>query len=431
MTPGARIAAVIALLEEIARGRTPADRALAGYVRTRRYIGAKDRRAIGDTLFAVLRRVVPIDHALAPATPTARLRAARYLAEQGEDPDRIFSGEGHAPAPLAPDERAALAAAQDCPIPDWAAANLPQWLQPRFARRFGDRWREHAEALNRSAPVDLRVNRLKADREAARAALEAAGHAAMPTPWSPDGLRLDARFVPGALAPFTEGWVEPQDEASQLVALLTDARPGMTVVDLCAGAGGKTLALAATMENRGRLVACDSDPRRLARLAPRTARAGVTIVDQIVVKTDGEPLPPPLAGLAGRADRVLVDAPCSGTGTWRRQPDARLRLGEGDLDRLVALQDRLLAQAAELVRPGGRIVYAVCSVLAEEGPECIAATAGRSPALHPIAPSILMEKAGLPPLPGACMADPRGLTLTPLDCGTDGFFIGALERHAG
>ncbi|MGF1624979.1 MAG: RsmB/NOP family class I SAM-dependent RNA methyltransferase [Alphaproteobacteria bacterium] len=420
MTPAARIAAVITLLDDVALGRQPADQALAAYVRRRRYIGAKDRRAIADTLFAILRALTATDFRLGQAEKSGRLRAARWLVDGGADLDALFSGGGYAPAPLTAAERAAL----DQPptaLPDWAAANLPEWLVPAFRRRFGDDWPQQAAALNAPAPVDLRVNRLKATRDQARGALAEAGIVAQPTPFSPDGLRLEARFVPGSLAAFAEGWVEPQDEASQLVATVAGAQPGMTVVDLCAGAGGKTLALAAAMDNRGRLVACDTDGRRLARLAPRADRAGVRIIDQIIVNDD-DTTPP---GLAGVADRVLVDAPCSGTGTWRRQPDARLRIEAETLERLGRVQDRLIRRAALLCKPGGIVVYAVCSVLLEEGPERIASASTADPRLQPVPPAELA--AGIPPLPAACLADERGLSLGPRDCGTDGFFVGALR----
>lgn len=427
MTPGARVAAVIALLDEVGRGLMPADQALAAYARARRYIGSKDRRAIADELYATLRRIVAIDHALAPGVATGRLRAARHLAEQGLAPATAFSGEGYAPPPLTAEEQAILAAAGAEPPPDWAEANLPQWLLPAFVRRFGDRWREEAEALNRPAAVDLRVNTLKTTREAALASLAAAGIAATPTPFAADGIRLRERFVPGSLPALAEGQVEPQDEASQLVAQFVDARPGMTVVDLCAGAGGKTLALAASMQNQGRLIACDSDPRRLARLAPRASRAGVTDFDQIVVSIGSETLPEALADLAGRCDRVLVDAPCSGTGTWRRQPDARLRLRPEDLSQLTSVQDQLIRTACTLLKPGGRLVYAVCSVLAEEGPDRIAAAADSERGLIPVPAEVLVQSSGINRLSSVAIADSRGVQLTPLVTETDGFFVGVLE----
>jgi len=424
MTPAARIAAVIALLDDVARGRQPADHALRAYTRRRRYIGAKDRRAIADDLFAILRALVAIDFRLGPAEKTGRLRAARWLIDAAADLDAMFAGGRYAPEPLSTEERRTLESALPGPLPAWAECSLPEWLVPAFRRRFGDDWPAQAAALNTQAPVDLRVNTLKATREQALASLADAGFAARATPFSADGLRLDARFVPGTLAAFVEGWVEPQDEASQLVAQVAGAAPGMTVVDLCAGAGGKTLALAAAMENRGRLIACDVEGRRLERLAPRALRAGVAILDQMIVN-DGD-VPPP--GLAGTAERVVVDAPCSGTGTWRRQPDARLRLKPSDIPQLVAVQDRLIRRAAGLCAPGGLVVYAVCSMLADEGPDRIAAAAAANPRLQPMSPAELA--AGLPPLPAACLADGRGLRLSPLDSDTDGFFIGALRLHS-
>ncbi|MEZ5667324.1 MAG: rRNA cytosine-C5-methylase [Alphaproteobacteria bacterium] len=273
MTPAARIAALVEIFDAVAGGRRPADEILRGYLRTRRFIGAKDRRAIGDDLYALLRRIVAVDRRLAGHAPTGRLRVAAWLAARDgiDGLAAAFSGDRYAPPPLDAEERAIVEAGLAMPLPDWAETNLPEWLRPAFVRRFGDGWPAEAQALNRPAPVDLRVNRLKASRDEAAAALARAGIAATPTPWSPDGLRVADRFVLAGLAPYKAGWFEPQDEASQLVALASGAGPGMTAIDLCAGAGGKTLALAALMGNAGRLVACDSEPDRLARLVPRAA----------------------------------------------------------------------------------------------------------------------------------------------------------------
>lgn len=420
MTPAARIAAVVDILDVVAQGRRPADEVLRDYLRGRRYIGSKDRRAIAGDLYAILRRIVAIDYRLGDSALTARLRAACWLAERG-DPAAFFTGAGYAAPPLDETEIAVLRTARTA-LPDWAEANLPEWLVPAFTHRFGTAWIEHAAALNGPATVDLRVNRLKTNRDQALEALTIEGMTAEPTPYSPDGVRLESRFVPGNLKMFTDGWVEPQDEASQLVALSTGAQPGMTVIDLCAGAGGKTLALAAMMADQGRLIACDVDAARLARLTPRAVRAGISIDELIVVGEQAVP-----EALAGLADRVLVDAPCSGTGTWRRQPDARLRLQPDQVEAVCALQAQLLKQAVAMTKPGGLVVYAVCSVLAAEGPDQIAAACSAIPGIEPVPPAALLPGT---PLPEGCRDGGLGLTFTPLTTRTDGFFVAALQVQA-
>ena len=361
-----------------------------------------------------MRRVVAIDHLLTDAPKTGRLRTAAFL---GDAAEALFSGEGYAPAPLAEDERDVLQRPQPA-LPAWATANLPAWLEPRFARRFGADWPAEARALNTEAPVDLRVNRLKASRDQALAALVAEGVDARPTPYAPDGLRVEGRFVLGTLKAYADGWVEPQDEASQLVAHWVMAEPGMTVIDLCAGAGGKTLALAAAMRNRGRLIACDVEAARLERIEPRARRAGVENFDQLAVNA-ADTIPDSLAGVA---DRVLVDAPCSGIGTWRRQPDARLRLAEPDVVELAALQARLLRNACRMLKPGGLLIYAVCSVLLEEGRDQVTALVEDLPEIRPVA---LEAAVGLP---NACFETGAGISLTPHTTNTDGFFVASLSR---
>ncbi|HEV2746053.1 MAG TPA: RsmB/NOP family class I SAM-dependent RNA methyltransferase, partial [Allosphingosinicella sp.] len=278
--------------------------------------------------------------------PVSGRAALLGLAEQEPALLALFDGSPHAPAPPAAAEPRA---------PAGAAAG---WLSARFDPLIGEG--ELAALLDR-APLDLRVNRLKGGREQALVAFPGAE----PTPLSPLGLRLPHGARVEDSPAWRTGLVEVQDEGSQLVALACRARPGATVIDLCAGAGGKTLALAAEMGDDGRIVACDSDRGRLARMRPRLARAGVTIAEARMLDPGRER--EELADLTASADLVLVDAPCSGTGTWRRNPEARWRLTPERLSPLIALQARLLDLAAELARPGGHIVYAVCSLLAEEG----------------------------------------------------------------
>ena len=442
MTPGARVQEAIALVERIteAAATEPADAILAGHFRRHRYIGAKDRRAVADLVYAVLRHRAALDWwtertADRPATARSRVLAALALIEalpSGEIVAR-FDGIGHGPAPLDPAEQRLVAALAGAPFdhPDQPPAvrgNYPDWLAPSLAESFGDRLADEMAAMNRPAAVDLRVNTARATREQAAAALAQDGVETRPTPFSPLGLRLAGRGTLPALAAFRDGLVEVQDEGSQLVALLLDARPGQQVVDYCAGAGGKTLALAAAMDNRGRLVAGDVSTARLHALAPRLARAGVTIVDTAV----GEAL----AALPEAAfDRVLVDAPCTGTGTWRRNPEARWRLTPDALDWYVALQREILSAAARLVKPGGRLLYATCSILAEENDRQMAWFLERHDEFAALPPAAVWPEAvgGALPPGAAPNASSPWLHLTPARHGTDGFFAAILGRrdHAG
>ncbi len=253
---------------------------------------------------------------------------------------------------------------------DWVRFNYPAWLDPHLKALFGERLRAELTGLNGTAALDLRVNQLKTSRAEARKALEAEGIEALPTKLAPTGLRVHGRIPLASLQSFKSGSVEVQDEGSQLAALLTQAKPGMRVVDFCAGAGGKTLALAAQMQNRGHLVACDVSEARLTRSAQRLRRAGISNVERRTLTSERDKW---VKRHAGSFDRVFVDAPCTGTGTWRRNPDAKWRLEPLDLAELTELQARILDSASRLVKPGGRLVYATCSVLPQEDDQQVAA----------------------------------------------------------
>ncbi|MEO5335687.1 MAG: RsmB/NOP family class I SAM-dependent RNA methyltransferase [Magnetospirillum sp. WYHS-4] len=406
MTPDARLQAAIEVLAEVEASRRPADRVLELYFRARRYAGAKDRRAVAEGVYGVLRRRARLDWWLERLGLPGEARTRALLAASLDGYPLDFQG-AHGPSPLSDAERAlAGVPAIDHPdMPEAVALECPAWLEPPLRDAFGPDFAAALRALNRPAPVDLRVNTLKATREAARAALAAEGVEAFPTPRSPIGLRLAEPKALGSLGAFREGLVEVQDEGSQLLALAVGAAPGMTVVDYCAGGGGKTLALGAAMGNRGRLIACDSDGRRLAKLDDRRRRAGLGIVETWVL--DGTA--PDLA-----ADRVLVDAPCSGTGTWRRAPEARWRLDAAALAALRETQGLILDRAAALVAPGGWLIYATCSVLAAENEDIVAAFLAAHPdfALHPVD-----------------AATPH-LRLAPHATGTDGFFAAVLRFAA-
>lgn len=437
MTPGAQIAAAIDVLGEIETGGRPADDAAADYFRRRRYIGAKDRAQISGHVYAVLRHRAALDwwitrigQGALTIAARSRVLAGLVLAE-GWRPGPIASccdGDRFRPARLSEVETLLVESLGSRTLshpqmPRAVANDIPEWLEPYFDRVFGKGLEREMVALNAPAPVDLRVNLLKGDRETTRRALAAEGVRAEPTPLSPIGLRLAERVPLSGLAAFRDGLFEVQDEGSQLAALLAGARPGMRVVDFCAGAGGKTLALAAGMANRGKLVACDVSARRLERAARRLRRAGVGNVERRTLTGERDKW---VKRHAGGFDRVFVDVPCLGTGTWRRNPDAKWRSRPEDLDELVERQQQILRSAARLVRPGGRLIYATCSLLREEDEAQAEAFLAATPdfALLPVA------RAWNETIGGVSPGGEDYLLLTPARHGTDGFFVALFERRA-
>ena len=456
MTPGARIAAAIELLAEVDAHDRPADQVVQDYVRQRRFMGAKDRRAVTDTVFAAIRARARTAWWLALAAGNDPESAATLTAERPADPRmRVFAerilnagwtsqqlaercdGTGYNPPPPEGDEPALLQALDgqgldDPRQPDWVRLETPAWLLPAFQTAFGETTEAELTALRGEAPVDLRVNRLLADgpREVAEA-LTAEQIETEVTPFSPLGLRMVGRRAVQATAPYRDGLVELQDEGSQLIALMVAAKPGMAVCDFCAGAGGKTLALAAEMEDRGRLVALDIDGERLGRAGPRLQRAGARNVERRMLATsqdgDGDPF---VEENAGQFDRVLIDAPCTGVGAWRRQPDSRWRLSEHALAQRVQSQDRILAQAAKLVKPGGRLIYATCSLLPQENRERTWDFQSAHPEFRQIPAAQVWAEAVGAPAAGAPSVDGHDLTLTPARHGTDGFYVAVFERQA-
>lgn len=432
MTPAARIQAGIELWGEVeAHSDVPADRVADAFFKSRRYIGAGDRRAIAERLWAMLRAAPRLAWHLAaigaPATARTMMLAALTLAEgMGADAAAgLFSGARHGPEPLSDEERLALRRLgerrlDDPAMPEAVRLGVPAWLLPSLAARFGPLLAEELAALDRPAPTDLRVNTLKITRDAARDALATEGIATEPTPFSPWGLRAPSRAPITATRAFRDGLIEIQDEGSQLVAAILDARPGMRVCDFCAGAGGKTLALAAMMANRGSIIAADVSAHRLEAAVRRLRRAGVSNVERRLI-APGEKW---IKRARGSFDRVLVDAPCTGTGTWRRKPDARLRLTREDLDELLLRQREILDRASTLVKPGGVLVYATCSVLEEENEAQVRSFLERNPSFRLMPLAELRRGADLAFLPG----DGPFLALTPARHGTDGFFAAALTR---
>ncbi len=357
MTPAARLSAAIELIDTIDTQRVPAAKALKEWGTAHRYAGSGDRAAISGLIWDVLRRRASSAWIMDDDTPRARVLGMLKV-ERGMDADAIAAlcdGGRFAPRSLAQ-------------APLHIAGDYPEWLDGYLAQVFGDDRVAEATAMASRAPLDLRVNTLKAKREKILPSLAHLG--AQPTPWSPLGLRIelgaDARN-PGIHAEedFIKGAIEVQDEGSQLAALLSAAKPGEQVIDLCAGAGGKTLALAAMMQGKGRLIATDHDKRQLAPIHERLSRAGVHNCDIRTPKGEGDTL----SDIHASADLVLIDAPCTGTGTWRRNPDAKWRMRPGALEVRLKDQIEVLDRAADLVKPGGRIAYITCSVLPPENGE--------------------------------------------------------------
>jgi 16S rRNA (cytosine967-C5)-methyltransferase len=418
MTPSARLQAAIDILTELERTNAPADRFIREWFRARRYAGSKDRASVTERVFVVSRRRAHLAWRMHSEEPRA-LVIASVLAEMGDPQniDALFAGGGYGAAALSEAERAAIASPPDGPLPLAVEGEFPAWLEPELRRSLGDTLLAEMIAMGERAPVDLRVNTLKAVREDVLHDLGAAGLDAAPTPYAPAGIRLAGDEKLSALSrmdAFENGLFEFQDEAAQIAALLCAAKPGERILDLAAGAGGKALALAAVMQNRGEIVASDIDDVRLGQLGPRAERAGATIVASHVLVG----APP-----AGPFDAVFVDAPCSGTGTWRRQPEQRWRLTAETLAALTRTQDLLLDQAAATM--SRRVVYATCSLLACENQDRVAAFLDRHPSfcLAPAA-EIWRAETGTPPPPGmaACFR------ATPLTTGTDGFFAAVLVR---
>src|SRR5487761_466493 len=359
-----------------------------------------------------------------------RIPAAKALKEWGTAHRFAGSGAG-APAPLTDAERAALASRSLASAPPPVAGDYPEWLDPSLAQAFGDDRVAEATAMASRAPLDLRVNTLKARREKVLASTAHLG--TMPTPWSPIGLRIDLTADarnPGIHAEedFIKGHIEVQDEGSQLAAALSAAKPGEQVIDLCAGAGGKTLALAAMMQGKGRLIATDNDKRQLAPIHERLSRAGIHNCDVRTPKGEGDAL----SDIRASADLVMIDAPCTGTGPWRRNPDAKGRLRPGALEVRLRDQVAVLDRAAALTKPGGRIAYITCSVLPPENSEQIRGFVARHPEFAVVPPAqtvtVLWDKAE--DFAAATLQSPEGLLMTPRRTGTDGFFVSVLKKQA-
>ena len=435
MTPAARVAAAIDILGLVDALERPADRVVERWYQSHRFAGAKDRAAINSIVYGVLRHRAKLawniarfadEQAVGPRTLVIAELARDSHGSRG-GVAAMFDSSRYGPVALDDVENALLAsllnAADDQPDPpDWVQANCPEWLFQEFSRAFGDAAVLELSAMEHRPPLDLRANTLKASPEEALSALSAEGVEAERSPHAPTGLRVCERSSIRDTRAFREGLVEVQDEGSQMASILVDARPGGVVVDLCAGAGGKSLALAASMMNQGVIHACDISQQRLKRMGQRLDRSGATIVNSQWISGVEDPW---FDDFVGKADRVLVDAPCTGTGTIRRNPDLPWRLSPNDLERHISLQRQLLARAATLVAPRGRLIYVTCSLLKAENEHRVRELLLAHNEFNPV--PIGRIWAGV--LDGPVPEGGDFVLLTPKRYGTDGFFIAVVERR--
>jgi 16S rRNA (cytosine967-C5)-methyltransferase len=432
MTPAARLSAVIEVLDDLEKRPRPLNDALKDWALSRRFAGSGDRAAIGAMAHDALRRRASarwiMEGTDGRATALGMLKAARGM--EADAISALCDGSRFAPAALTAVEFDALANRDLADAPAQVRGDIPEWLMPEFSAAFGPEAGAEGEALSRRAPLDLRVNTLKTTRDKALPALSE--YEAVAGLHSPDSIRVpprgDGRIKPVQADPlFLKGMVEIQDEGSQLVARLADPAPGQQVLDLCAGGGGKSLAMAALMGNKGQIFATDADSRRLAPIHDRLARAGVRNV-QVRTPRGGVM---PLDDLEGKLDLVLIDAPCTGTGTWRRNPDAKWRMRESSLALRTREQGEVTDNAIRFVQPEGVLVYVTCSVLPAENDGQVAALLARHTGFEPIDLRQSRAFRAMPTLATAARATRHGLLLTPRGAGTDGFYIAALRRVAG
>lgn len=431
MRPGGRIQAAAEVLEDIFVRHQPAASALQDWGKRHRFAGSGDRAAIGTLVYDVLRRRLSLGAQMESDAPRALAIAAapKALGLPVEDVIAVCDGSPHAPSALSENERARLAAGVPADAAPHVAADIPEWVMGSFARAFGDGALAESRAMAERAPVDLRANTLKATQEKVVGALAKLG--AAPTRFAPHGVRISAPEG-AAKSPHVEaeaahgkGWFEVQDEGSQIAAALSGAGPRKQVLDLCAGAGGKTLALAAAMKNNGQIYAYDSDKGQLRPIFERLQRAGVRNAQVLEAGNRAE-----LEALGPRFDVVLVDAPCSGSGTWRRKPDAKWRLRPEALAIRQAEQRDVLTLASGLVKPGGRLTFVTCSVLPEENGDQVLWFLGAFPdfALVPYGEVWRTAIGGEPPV--SADKSEQTLLLTPASHGTDGFFVASFTRTA-
>jgi 16S rRNA (cytosine967-C5)-methyltransferase len=422
MHPKALLDACAELVKLTLRFDHPADAIVSRYFRDHRSLGPRERATLAETVYTVLRRKLLFDH-LAPSGSGPKERRLAILGVHGP---RDFLKSA-----LSEQEKQWLDACDAVKREDLLERhrhNLPEWLVGPLKEQLGEQFWALAESLNEPAPLDLRVNTLGDKREDVRKELKLAGIDARPTPYSPWGLRVDGKPAVNKLDAFARGAIEVQDEGSQLLALLLDAKRGEMVVDFCAGAGGKTLAIGATMRNTGRLYAFDTSAHRLDALKPRLARSKLSNVHPAAIAHERDER---IKRLAGKIDRVIVDAPCSGLGTLRRNPDLKWRQSPQAVQEMTAKQAAILQSAARLLKPGGRLVYATCSVLPQENEAIAQAFDAAHPEFQPLAVGEILGQLKVEGAPNLCSGGESGqqyLRLWPHRHGTDGFFAAAWTR---
>ena len=433
MRDGGRIAAAIDILNDVTGRHQPVKVAIRDWGKRARYAGSKDRAWVSGLVLDALRKRHSIAHAMDDDSSRGLILGALAHA-WGWDIRRIDTAmdEPHAPSSLTMKERERLVLAPDVTADASATGDFPAWLTPHMQRAFSENIIVEAQAMAVRADVDVRVNTLKVTPEKAEAALRSVG--AQPSKWLHNAFHIPARDPSqresslDTIPAYSKGWVEVQDAGSQIAAAAANVRSGDMVLDYCAGGGGKTLALAAAMQGKGQVFAYDIDGRRLSALIPRLKRSGAHNV-QLLNPRDGDVLAPHL----DRMDCVFVDAPCSGTGTWRRRPDTKWRLKPGSLETRIAQQTEVLAEAAKYVRPGGRLLYATCSFLVEEDEDRVAEFLDSHQgwraldAGEQVAASGLLTDEGVAMVRSYAGAD-GSLRLTPRRAGTDGFFFAVLQR---
>lgn len=422
-----RVSAAIDVLADILERHRPASDALKDWGKAHRFAGSTDRHAIGTLVYDALRRRNSLSFRMGSAAPRAlALAGLRDVWGLSVDAIGSMAEEQHGPGKLTAEERASLARALPAELPVPVAGDVPEWLAPSYEKAFGARAAAEGAALAQRAPVDLRVNQLKAERPQVLSALERFG--AVEGPWSPLAVRIpapgpDTRNANVEAEPAHGlGWFEVQDAGSQVAALLSGVQPGMTVADICAGAGGKTLALAAMMKNEGTLVAHDLDRFRLRPIFERLTRAGVTNCEVISAQDKGK------LEAAGPFDCVVIDAPCSGSGSWRRKPDAKWRLTPKQFAQRLKDQAQVLENGFQLARPGGTVLYITCSVLPEENTEQVAAFLSHHREMRLVPYKEVWEQMIGGTAPESADGAPDTLLLTPARHDTDGFFMAVMKK---
>ena len=441
MTPGARLQAAIEIITEINNTPASVDSVIRDYFKKRRYAGSKDRRAVSERVYLSMRKQARLGWWIertgyndAP-TPRHRIIADLALSDKLHVPEisALFNDSRHCPPAMDDTELSIAEALAGRPLnhktdmPLSIRHEFPAWLENSLTRTYGDNLSAEMTALNQQAPMDLRVNTVKSSVDLVLAKLTEDNIQAAPCPYSPMALRVTSNVKMGGIGAYKEGLVEIQDEGSQILSLMCSVRPGMNVIDFCAGAGGKTLALAALMSKQGKLhgslTACDIFSKRLDRIKPRLERSGAPKITLKVLNAEDDPW---VAQNAATADRVLLDVPCSATGTWRRDPDARWRLTPDELEELILVQRRIIANASQLVKPGGRLIYATCSGLMEENEDQVEWFLSQMDDFKILeCRDIWLENIGTPnpPVYGPFMR------LSPTTTQTDGFFCAVLERQ--